>query len=168
MGGEICVESVIGKGSTFYFTFWAGIKNQQKENLAIENNEKGNELLKNRNILLVEDDYVSQLVIKQICKMKNWNVSVASNGNEALEILENNKFDLILMDIQMPEISGYDLAKIIREKEKLTEKHISIIATTAYAMETDKEHALNVGMDDYISKPIDLTKLEEIINKVVK
>ena len=168
MGGEICVESEIGKGSTFYFTFWAGIKSHQKENSAIQNNKKDSEEQKNRNILLVEDDYVSQLVIKQICKMKNWNIAVASNGKEALEILENNKFDLILMDIQMPEISGYDLAKIIREKEKLTEKHIPIIATTAYAMETDKEHALNVGMDHYISKPIDLTKLQEIINQVVK
>jgi PAS domain S-box-containing protein len=168
MGGEICAESEIGKGSTFYFTFWADIKNQQQENSAILNNEKNKKVPKDRNILLVEDDYVSQLLIKQICKMKKWNISVAPNGKEALEVLENNKFDLILMDIQMPEMSGFDLTKIIREKENSTGEHTPIIATTAYAMEIDKEHALNVGMDDYISKPIDLTKLQEIINQVIK
>lgn len=168
MGGEICVESEIGKGSTFYFTFWAGIKNQQKENSVIQNNKKDKKISQDRNILLVEDDYVSQLVIKQICKMKKWNISVAQNGKEALEILENNKFNLILMDIQMPEMSGFDLTKIIREKEKSTGDHTPIIATTAYAMERDKENALNTGMDDYISKPIDITKLQEIINQVLE
>ena len=92
----------------------------------------------------------------------------AKNGKEAVELCMKEKADVILMDIQMPEMSGFDLSKIIRKKEKSTGEHTPIIATTAYAMERDKEHALNAGMDHYISKPIDLTKLQEIINQVLE
>lgn len=168
MGGEICVESESGKGSTFYFTFWADKIQYKKEDSINQGYKKENEEQKNLTILLVEDDYVSQLVVKSICKMRNWNISVASNGKEALEMLHHKKFDLILMDIQMPEMSGTDVTKIIRGKEKITGSHVPIIATTAYAMADDKQQILNEGMDDYISKPVSLTRLQEIVERWTK
>ena len=100
--------------------------------------------------------------------MSNWNLVIASNGKEALKILENTQFNMILMDIQMPEMSGIEVTKIIREKEKLAGTHVPIIATTAYAMSQDRIDVLNAGMDAYISKPIDLAKFKEIIEKWTK
>jgi PAS domain S-box-containing protein len=165
MNGEICVESEVGKGSTFYFTCWVDILDEKKvpivEDIQIEKQSQ-----KNIQILLVEDDFVSQLVIKKICKMKSWNITVASDGKKALDILEDNNFDVILMDIQMPEMSGIDVTKIIRARERVTGKYVPIIATTAYAMNENREQILRAGMDEYISKPINMIELEQIINKL--
>ena len=101
--------------------------------------------------------------MKQISKLKGWHLTVASNGREAIDICEASDFSLLLMDIQMPEMNGFEVTQVIREKEKLTGGHVPIIATTAYAMSGDKEKCLDVGMDDYISKPIDMKKLCDII-----
>jgi two-component system, sensor histidine kinase len=168
MGGEIYVESEYGKGSTFYFTCLVdiperkqGILNSKSASTTIDSSSK-------LNILLVEDDYVSQLVIKQICNLKGWVIHVASNGKEALNLLESEHYDIILMDIQMPEMSGIDVANLIREKEKVTGSHIPIIATTAHAMEEDKERCLSAGMDDYISKPINMKELYDTIERLTK
>lgn len=168
MNGEIGVESEIGKGSTFYFSCWVDAICKVKNSTDFIYVERDEQSLKNIKILLVEDDFVSQLVIKQMCKIKNLNIEVASNGKKALELLANTSFNLILMDVQMPEMSGIDVTKIIRENESETANHIPIIATTAYAMEKDKENALKAGMDDYLSKPIDIKKLVDIIDKWVK
>jgi PAS domain S-box-containing protein len=168
MGGEICVESEYGKGSTFYFTIWVDGINKEDE---IQSLQESSALMQSQDIisiLLVEDDFVSQSVISRICKMLMWNINIASNGKDALTILENTQFNLILMDIQMPQMSGIEVTRIIREKEKSTGVHVPIIATTAYAMSKDKIDVINAGMDDYISKPIDLVKLKELINKWTK
>jgi CheY-like chemotaxis protein len=172
MEGEISVESEYGKGSTFYFTCLARIPKGEALRVVDEKVPSFEETTFKLKILLVEDDHVSQLVIKQLCKLKGWYVSVATNGKEALEFFEENNYDLILMDIQMPEISGYDLTYIIREKERLEGGHVPIIATTAYVMKQDKERCKDAGMDDFISKPIDMEifyeVVERLINKLVK
>jgi two-component system, sensor histidine kinase len=168
MGGEICVESEYGKGSTFYFTCWVDTVSNQNIHLNTEPITTEERTKKSLRLLLVEDDYVSQLIIKRLCKMKLWNVVIASSGNEAIDIIEKEKFHLILMDVHMAEVSGYDVTKFIREKELLTREHIPIIATTAYAMAKDKDAAINAGMDDYISKPLDLEKLVGIIEDWTK
>jgi len=92
----------------------------------------------------------------------------AYDGRQALEKLKENKFDLILMDIQMPELNGYETTKIIRETEVGTQKHIYIIAMTAYSMKGDKERCIEMGMDDYISKPFDANVLKNILLKFAK
>ncbi|MBC8059718.1 MAG: response regulator [Clostridiaceae bacterium] len=168
MGGELCVESEYGKGSTFYFTMWVDVINKEKELLSVQATPALIQLQKNIDILLVEDNYVSQLVIRKMCEILNFNIIIASNGKEAFKILEDTQFDIILMDIQMPNMNGIEVAKIIREKEKLTGVHVPIIATTAYAFSKDREECINAGMDDYISKPIDLRKLEELIKNWTK
>jgi signal transduction histidine kinase/ActR/RegA family two-component response regulator len=168
MGGEISVESEFGKGSTFYFTIWVEVINKEDGLQSPQNTQSLAQVEKGINILLVEDDKVSQLVISRICKRLKWNVYVASSGKEALILLENKKFDIILMDIQMPEISGIEVTKLIRDREKLTGTHIPIIATTAYAMSEDKANIISSGVDDYLSKPIELEKLVELIIKWTK
>jgi len=90
-------------------------------------------------------------------------VVVASNGREALATLEKESFDLVLMDVQMPELSGFEVTAAIREKEKVTGKHIPIIATTAHAMKDDRKRCLEAGMDAYVPKPIQPTALFEAI-----
>ncbi|KLU66587.1 aerobic respiration control sensor protein ArcB [Desulfosporosinus acididurans] len=165
MGGEIFVESNFGKGSTFYFTCLVEVpEHQSKFDIICDKSIEEKSMLP-LNILLVEDDFVSQLIIKQISKLKGWHLTVASNGIEAIEFYESNSFDLILMDIQMPRMSGYEVTKAIRKRESITADHTPIIATTAYAMSSDKEKCLSMGMDDYISKPIDIRKLSTMIKK---
>ncbi|AET69302.1 Response regulator receiver domain protein,histidine kinase [Desulfosporosinus orientis DSM 765] len=165
MGGEITVASEYGKGSAFYFTILVDVLDEEEEDYYTNDNCLIQQPADKLNILLVEDDPVSQLIIKQISKLKGWQLQVASNGKEALDFYEMSNFDIILMDIQMPGISGFDVTLAIREKEKLTGSHIPIIATTAYTMSGDKEKCLNVGMDDYISKPIDMIKLCEVLER---
>lgn len=165
MGGEISVESQYGKGSTFYFTCLFDIASDSKESSSIQKMCINNKSYPETRILQVEDDTISQRFMNQLCNIAGWKIKIASNGLEALNILENEDFDIILMDIQMPDMSGIELTKIIREKEKLTGKHITIIAMTAYAMGGDRDICINTGMDDYISKPIEVMKLKEVITK---
>jgi signal transduction histidine kinase/ActR/RegA family two-component response regulator len=166
MGGEISVESEYGKGSTFYFTIMVDIPDEEQKVCNTNDNSGIQQSAHRLNILVVEDDPVSQLIMKQISKLKGWHLTVASNGREAIDICEVSDFDLLLMDIQMPEMSGFDVTLAIREKEKHTGMHVPIIATTAYAMSGDKEKCMNVGMDDYVSKPIDMKKLCEMIERL--
>ncbi len=164
MKGEIFLESELGKGSTFYFTCWVDRLHLDSNPLLAGDSvlqEPGNTI----RVLYIEDDYASQMVVKGICKVLNWQVGFAFNGRHGLTMLENNHYDIILMDIQMPGINGLEIAKMIREKEKSTGRHIPIIATTAFAMGQDRVNAINAGMDDYLSKPIDFEKFVAIIEK---
>ncbi len=161
MGGKIYVESEYGKGSTFYFDCLARVPEKEKKSANAEKTEAGNRVKGKFYVLIIEDDYASQALLKQICKNKGWGFEIAPDGKTALGILETRSFDLIFMDVQMPDMSGIEVTKIIREKEKDTGKHVPIIATTAYAMAGDKQKCLKAGMDDYISKPIDIENLIE-------
>ncbi|MCK5096833.1 MAG: response regulator, partial [Desulfobacteraceae bacterium] len=105
------------------------------------------------NVLLVEDNKINQLVASRILEEAYIKVTIASTGLEAVQLLETTRFDLVLMDIQMPEMDGYSATGEIRNKLKL--KDLPIIAMTAHAMAGDKEKCIKAGMDDYISKPID-------------
>jgi len=100
------------------------------------------------------------------CVAKSLTIKSYFNGKEALDIFENSHFVAILMDLQMPGISGLDVTKEIREKERLTGGHVPIIAVTVCAMSEDKEKCFNVRMDDYISKSIDMKKLWQIIERL--
>ena len=114
-----------------------------------------------KKILIVEDNPVNQKVTSDTLKKLGYETVVANHGEEALEILEEERFDMILMDCQMPILDGYETTAKIRHKENSSGEHILIVATTAHAMRGDKEKCLEVGMDDYLAKPIRMGMLKE-------
>jgi CheY-like chemotaxis protein len=116
-------------------------------------------------ILLVEDNVVNQLVGRGILEKAGHHVLVSGNGREALRLLEEQPFDLVLMDVQMPEMDGFEATAAIREKEKRTAAHMPIIAMTAYAMTGDRERCAEAGMDAYITKPINGSALLELVTE---
>jgi len=114
-------------------------------------------------VLLAEDNAVNQRLAVRLLEKRGHMVVVAGNGREALEALEKESFDLVLMDVQMPEIDGLAATEAIREKEKVTGTHLAVVALTAHAMKGDRERCLAAGMDDYLSKPIRPPELDAIL-----
>jgi two-component system, sensor histidine kinase and response regulator len=119
-------------------------------------------------ILLVEDNRVNQLVATQFLEKRGHEVVVAGNGRAALEALEKQTPDLVLMDVQMPEMDGLQATAAIRQGELKSGKHIPIIAMTAHAMAVDKERCLEAGMDGYVSKPLRVEDLFSTIEEVIR
>ncbi|WP_378955255.1 response regulator [Pelosinus sp. sgz500959] len=165
MGGEIGVNSTIGEGSQFYFTalFGRTDKKSLEQKDELENtlfDDQGS-----KKVLLVEDDDVSRKIVEIILRKKGLEIWTAQNGKEAIEIFDQEIFDLIIMDINMPYMDGYSAATLLREKEVKMNRRTAIIAVTAYASKDDREKCLAIGMDDYVSKPIDIQQLNIVINK---
>ncbi len=169
MGGRIWVESQEFEGSTFNFTAKFRIGQQQKEiPETVETTVLPAAAVgKNLKILLAEDNLVNQKIAAKMLEKKGWSVKGAENGKQVLEYLEQEKFDVILMDAQMPVLDGFEATRLIRQAEKKTGQHIPIVALTAHAMLGDRQKCLDAGMDGYVSKPIDRQKLYEAVESVV-
>jgi CheY-like chemotaxis protein/HPt (histidine-containing phosphotransfer) domain-containing protein len=122
---------------------------------------------RNLHILLAEDNEINQRLA--VATLEKWGhtVVVANNGKEALDALEEQVFDLVLMDVQMPEMDGFEATVAIREGEEVTGRHIPIIAMTAHVMEGDRERCLEAGMDGYTSKPIKAEVLFQAIEDIL-
>ena len=173
MGGKICVESEPGIGTTFYFSIrfpLGGVDNDalqavEKHPVSLSNNSLRQQQLR---ILLVEDEYINRTLAVTVLEREHWQVAVAVNGIQALEMLDEQIFDLVLMDIQMPELNGYEATQAIRQNEKSTNRHIPIIAMTAYAVKGDREKCLAAGMDGYVSKPVRPDQLRAEIEAVLR
>ncbi len=118
-------------------------------------------------ILLAEDNPVNQQLAVRILQKRGHTVTVASNGRQAIDSLHQNEFDLVLMDVQMPEMDGIEATVAIRAREKHTGEHIPIIAMTAHAMKGDRERCLAAGMDSYVSKPIQVAELLSVIESLL-
>jgi CheY-like chemotaxis protein len=118
------------------------------------------------NILVAEDTPFNQKFILRLLQRWNCRARLVENGRQTLNALQEDRFDVILMDIQMPEINGLEVARRIREREKQSGGHIPIIAMTAHAVKGDRERCLEAGMDDYVSKPIDAAKLSKAIERL--
>lgn len=123
--------------------------------------EKGEQVLR---ILLAEDNPINQKVAKALLEKRGWEVACVENGQEVLEAIEKEAYDLILMDVQMPEVDGYEATRKIREKETQTGKHIPILAMTAHALKGDREKCLEAGMDGYVAKPVRAEELYQAIH----
>jgi PAS domain S-box-containing protein len=120
---------------------------------------------RNVRILLAEDNIVNQKVAVRILGKMGYRVDTAADGKEALDILKRIPYDLILMDVQMPTMDGLQATGIIRQKEKVTGDHIPIIAMTAHAMKGDRERCIEAGMDDYLTKPINVEEVRRVIER---
>jgi CheY-like chemotaxis protein len=114
-------------------------------------------------VLLAEDNIVNQRVAVGLLMRRGHDVTVAANGLETLAALDQELFDIVLMDVQMPEMGGLEATAAIREREQKSGGHIRIVAMTAHAMTGDRERCLAAGMDDYMSKPIDQQKLYAVV-----
>jgi len=121
----------------------------------------------NKHILLAEDEHINQTLAVILLEKEGWRVTVAENGREVLAAMDDIKFDLILMDVQMPEMDGLEATSIIREREKGSGRRTPIVAMTAHAMKDDRERCLAVGMDDYLSKPIIPENLFAVLDRIL-
>ncbi len=117
-------------------------------------------------LLLTEDNLVNQRLAMRLLEKRGHSVVIVGNGREAVEILHQQSFDVVLMDVQMPEMDGFEATKLIRARERDTGGHVPIVAMTAHAMKGDRERCLEVGMDGYISKPLNPTELFEAVESV--
>src|SRR5439155_20575966 len=115
-------------------------------------------------ILLVEDNFVNQRLATRLLEKRGHRVVLAGNGREAILALEKEKFDLVFMDLQMPEMDGFEATAAIREREKGTVLHQEVIALTAHAMTGDRERCLAAGMDGYLTKPIRPQELDNVLS----
>jgi two-component system sensor histidine kinase/response regulator len=118
-------------------------------------------------ILLVEDNLVNQTLATRLLEKRGYSVFIAGNGKEALYALEKSNFDIILMDVEMPEMNGFEATRAIRKREESSGSHVPIIAMTAHAMTGDRDKCLEAGMDDYVSKPVSSEELFATIEKYV-
>ncbi|HOV14466.1 MAG TPA: response regulator, partial [Spirochaetota bacterium] len=160
--GSIKVDSELNKGSSFVVELPFKIaKEIKKSNEEPKKSENININKTTMNILIAEDNAINALFLKELLEGEGYFVETAINGVKALEKISKKSYDLIFMDIQMPEMDGFTATKLLREKGV----NIPIIALTAYSMKEDKEKCLKNGMDDYVSKPLDENEVFEKIKK---
>lgn len=172
MDGDIFVKSDVGFGTKFiiYLPFRKKTKNSMKDvsnnlkSLKIEETEK---ITETRKILLAEDNVINQLLAQTVLKRFGFIVTTVDNGKLALEAIEKEDFDLILMDLMMPEIDGYEATKLIRELNDENKKNIPIIALTADVVSINSDKCKKWGMNDYISKPFEPQNLFIKINQLI-
>ena len=175
MDGRLWVESELGVGSRFHFT--VRLITEEKTPATLQRvkilivdplvthyslRDRG-DFLRGLRILLAEDNPVNQKIAIRLLEKRGHHAVLAANGKEALEALAGASFDLVLMDVHMPDMDGIEATMAIREQEKTTGLHQPIIAMTALAMKGDRERCLAAGMDGYLSKPIDLEQLEDVL-----
>jgi signal transduction histidine kinase/ActR/RegA family two-component response regulator len=178
MGGTIWVESTLGAGSSFHFTASLGegkeaVKTHPVPRAQVVELESSVSLshqtvqgrTKRVRVLLAEDNAVNQKVASRVLEKHGHHVTVASNGREALAALDRAHFDVVLMDVQMPEMDGFETTAVIRDRERISGSHLPIIAMTAHAMQGDRERCIAAGMDNYISKPLNAPELIELLEK---
>ncbi len=173
MDGRIWVESMENAGSAFKFNVVFEVASDQplaaaKDAQVVLTSGLPTHHQSGLRILLAEDNHVNQKIVLKMLEKKGWRATTVVNGREALDLLNKQTYDLVLMDDQMPEVTGIEATKRIRNEEKQTGNHVLIIAMTANAMAGDKEFYLNQGMDGYVSKPINREQFYLEIERLIK
>jgi signal transduction histidine kinase len=185
MEGEIDVTSTLGVGTTFHVSFPAEATDNypaapldEHASSQVESSPTGSEITsgavfgqlkggpiirRSGHILLVEDNLINQLTMTEMLRRRGYLVTVGSHGQEGVTLARNTKFDLILMDCQMPIMDGFEAVQEIRRFEEAKSRHTPIVGVTAHAMRGDRERILSWGMDGYLAKPILEGELEEIL-----
>ena len=164
--GELFVKSTLGKGSEFYFNLTfdiqeESIKSSQEKNIDVPNEQKNTNL----KVLLCEDNLMNQRLTEIVVKNFGFEIDITENGEEGIKLLKTNPYDVILMDLQMPILDGYQATKFIRQEMK---SNIPIIAMTAHSMVSEEEKCLELGMNGYVPKPFTKENLFNKINEVVR
>ncbi len=166
--GGLDVESIEGKGSSFRFSLWYKIDTLSEKvnaNEKLDINKSITKKPKKGRVLLAEDNEINQMIVVDLLEQWGYTIEVVKNGKEALQKIMRKDFDLILMDVHMPEMDGYTATKKIRSDLNFPKKHIPIIAMTASALKGEAEKCLSIGMSDYIAKPFEQDKLKQKIEK---
>uniref|UniRef100_C6E5E9 histidine kinase n=1 Tax=Geobacter sp. (strain M21) TaxID=443144 RepID=C6E5E9_GEOSM len=167
MGGELSVQSTLGEGSVFSFSIEMSLPKAGERPAEEEGEAPGEKVERELKILVVDDVPLNQLIsAKLIAKAGNHHISTAQNGREAVEKWEQEYFDLIFMDVQMPVMDGLEATRIIRSREEGTGWRVHICAMTANAMKEDVTICTGAGMDSYLSKPVREREIASMIRKV--
>jgi CheY-like chemotaxis protein len=171
MGGAVSVTSAPGRGSCFRFTIQAASVSEpssvpdEAASAVRRPEQRERHVLR---VLLVEDNSVNQRVALRLLEKHGHQVTIAGTGVEALQALTRTEFDIVLMDVQMPVMSGLEATEEIRRSERGSGRHIPIVAMTAHAMNGDREACLASGMDGYLSKPIRLKELLAALDRFAR
>jgi len=174
MGGTIDFTSDEGKGSVFFFTIPLGEAESERDDILASGKQRRwgtsprAEGTKKPRLLVAEDEPTIRQVLGLMFQRSNYEIDFAENGQKVVEMWDAGKYDLILMDVQMPRMNGFEAAGAIREKERIRGGHIPIVAMTAHAFKEDEERCIAAGMDAYISKPIDYMKTLQLIGETLK
>jgi signal transduction histidine kinase/ActR/RegA family two-component response regulator len=166
MGGRLWVESEVGRGSTFHFMAHFLLVQAVDALVAPGGLSPARASRRTGRVLVVDDNKVNQLIAKRLLEKSGNTAIVADNGRQALAILDDVAaagFDCVLMDVQMPEMDGFQCTALIRERERTTGLHLPIIAMTAHAMKEDEIRCLAAGMDGYVSKPLDPVRFLDVL-----
>ncbi|HQP35763.1 MAG TPA: response regulator, partial [Polyangiaceae bacterium] len=167
MGGSIGVVSAPGKGSTFWFTVRFGnAESAATAEIPLERSASEVESLPPARVLLAEDNKTNQVLVRSLLERKGCSVDIVATGFEAVEAVARGGYDLVLMDVQMPGMDGFEATRRIRSHERSDSRPaVPIVALTAHALKGDREACLSCGMDEYISKPIEASQLYAAIRR---
>ncbi|MBF0413805.1 MAG: response regulator [Desulfamplus sp.] len=173
MGGELLVKTELGQGSEFFFKIPVEISQDIIDHKPVlqQNQNRADNLANTQfNILIAEDSETNQIVVKSILERTGCQSDIVDDGAQALDAFSNKRYDMIIMDCQMPVMDGYEATELIRAKEKKDGYgcHIPIIALTANAFKEDREKCLAAGMDDYLSKPFKMEEFLKLLDKWLK
>jgi PAS domain S-box-containing protein len=166
MHGRLWVESEPGEGSRFHFTArLPRITGRHAETASFTAPESPLPPARSLCVLVAEDHPVNQLLIRRLLEQRKHTVTLAENGRIALELMQTKRFDLALVDVQMPEMDGIETTGALRAWERGNGTHLPVVALTAHAMQGDRERCLAAGMEDYLTKPIRVSELERVLQR---